>query len=139
LVRKPSYALSLKQPWAALLVSGHKSIEVRKWATRIRGPVFIHAARISDDRSEVWAKVPEAVRPLAELVGGIIGRAELASCIRYRTQFGFAADSAKHLNAPSWFELPEMYGFMFRGGKAVPFFPCKGNVRFFTVNIPEGT
>ncbi len=41
------YALSLKQPWAALLVTGRKRIEVRNWPTARRGRILIHAARVS--------------------------------------------------------------------------------------------
>src|SRR4051794_31022472 len=53
------YALSLKQPWAALLVHGVKTIEVRRWPTARRGRVLIHAARVPDDRPEAWSRVPE--------------------------------------------------------------------------------
>jgi hypothetical protein len=137
LVRRPNYALSLKQPWAALIVSGRKTIEVRKWATRIRGRVYIHAATIADERPDGWEEVAEECQSLAKLEGGIIGVAELISCVRYRSQSGFAADTAKHLNDPSWVEAPQMYGFTFRSAKEVPFLPCKGNVRFFTVDVPE--
>ena len=35
-VKVTHYALSLKQPWAALLVHGLKSIEVRRWAAARR-------------------------------------------------------------------------------------------------------
>jgi hypothetical protein len=135
-IRRPAYALSLKQPWAALVVSGRKTIEVRKWATAIRGRVLIHAAKVSDDRPEVWALVEDELKPLAQLSGGVIGAAELVRCLLYRTPARFAADVAKHLNAPDWFEAPKMYGFEFRGGEALPFVPCKGNVRFFTVDVP---
>jgi len=34
-------ALSVKQPWANLIASGRKSIEVRSWATTYRGPMII--------------------------------------------------------------------------------------------------
>jgi hypothetical protein len=37
--------LSVRQPWAALIVSGHKDIENRTWSTRYRGPVLIHASQ----------------------------------------------------------------------------------------------
>lgn len=137
MLRRPNYALSLKQPWAALVVTGQKTIEVRKWATRIRGRVYIHAARTPDDRRKGWDRIPLEWQALAKLGGGIIGVADLVSCIRYRTQSGFAADTAKHLNDPSWFESPQMFGFTFRSAKVVPFAECKGNVRFFTVNFPE--
>src|SRR5262245_50745982 len=79
------YALSFKQPWAALLVHGLKSIEVRAWPTARRGPVLIHAARIPDERPEAWAYVTDVVRTDAELVGGLIGAANLISCCTYRT------------------------------------------------------
>jgi ASCH domain len=137
LLRRPSYALSLKQPWAALVVAGRKTIEVRKWPTAIRGRVFIHAARTVDNRPAAWAWVSDDVRPLAELTGGVIGSAELTGCVLYRTAAGFADDLTKHRNEPSWFEPPHMYGFTFRAASAIPFVPCKGQVRFFTVDLPE--
>ena len=59
------YALSLKQPWAALLVHGRKTIEVRRWATKRRGPVLIHAARVPDPRPEAWAQLPPELREAA--------------------------------------------------------------------------
>src|SRR5947208_522484 len=54
----PHYALSLKQPWAALLAAGRKTVEVRRWPTPRRGPVLIHAARVPDPRPQAWALVP---------------------------------------------------------------------------------
>ncbi len=131
------YALSIKQPWAALVVAGLKTIEVRRWSTAVRGRVFIHAARIPDERPEAWAWVKDELRPLAELGGGLIGSVELAACVRYRTPAGFAGDVDKHLNDPSWFQGPHMFGFVFRGGQLTAFSPCKGNVRFFSVVAPE--
>src|SRR5438132_10736414 len=85
------YALSLKQPWAALLVHGRKSIEVRRWPTARRGRVLIHAARVPDERSEAWQQVPEELLAAARLVGGIIGRGELIDCKAHGTAQGFAA------------------------------------------------
>lgn len=37
-------ALTLWQPWAALVEHGHKTIETRSWATSYRGPLIVHAA-----------------------------------------------------------------------------------------------
>lgn len=36
--------LSLLQPWASLVVLGHKKIETRSWNTKYRGPLLIHAS-----------------------------------------------------------------------------------------------
>jgi hypothetical protein len=136
-VLRPAYALSLKQPWAALVVAGRKTIEVRKWPTAVRGRVFIHAARTVDRRPTAWNWVTDEVRPLTELTGGVIGSVDLTSCIVYRTAAGFAADTPRHGNEPAWFAPPHMYGFTFRGASVLPFVPLKGQVRFFTVQIPE--
>lgn len=36
--------LSLRQPWASLIASGRKTIEVRSWRTHYRGPLVICAS-----------------------------------------------------------------------------------------------
>jgi hypothetical protein len=131
--RKLLYALSLKQPWAALLAHGRKTIEVRRWPTARRGRVLIHASRVSDDRPEAWKQVPPELGASARLVGGIIGAAELAGCALYRTREEFLADQPLHLNDSAWFDGPLMYGFKFRNAEVLPFRPCAGWFRFFSV------
>lgn len=126
------YALSLKQPWAALLAHGLKTIEVRRWPTARRGRIFIHAARVPDERPEAWAHVPPQLREAAQLLGGIIGAGELAECRPYRTLEMFQADQDYHLNDPAWFE-PPLYGFRFVNLTVLPFRPYPGWMRFFEV------
>jgi hypothetical protein len=36
--------LSIKQPWASLIVLGHKPVENRVWTTSYRGDVLVHAS-----------------------------------------------------------------------------------------------
>ena len=38
-------AITIKQPWASLIVAGIKDIENRTWKTSFRGRVLIHAAK----------------------------------------------------------------------------------------------
>lgn len=40
-------ALTIWQPWASLKACGAKEFETRGWATKYRGPIAIHAAKIS--------------------------------------------------------------------------------------------
>jgi len=131
------FALSLKQPWATLLVHGLKTIEVRRWQTVRRGRVLIHAARLPDDRREAWAHVPPELERAARRVGGIVGAGNLVACLKYRSEEAFACDQAKHLNDPSWFEKPVLYGFAFANLAALSFRPCPGGMRFFTVDLSE--
>jgi len=44
-------ALSVRQPWASLIILGLKSVEIRSWPTSHRGPLFIHAAKTLDERA----------------------------------------------------------------------------------------
>ena len=37
-------SLSLKQPWAELVIQGKKSIELRKWKTSFKGEFYVHAS-----------------------------------------------------------------------------------------------
>lgn len=48
-------ALTLHQPWAALVAVGVKTVETRGWATSYRGPLLIHAGKVkADPRDPVW-------------------------------------------------------------------------------------
>jgi ASCH domain len=133
------YALSIKQPWAALLVRGLKTIEVRRWPTARRGRILIHAARVPDERPEAWAHVQPELEPLAHRYGGILGSAELSACVPYRSLDTFVADHNYHLNDPGWFQPPVLYGFRFRDPEIVPFRPYSGWMRFFRVEWDAAT
>ncbi|MBY0528477.1 MAG: ASCH domain-containing protein [Gemmataceae bacterium] len=128
------YALSLKQPWATLLVRGVKTIEVRRWPTARVGRILIHAARVSAAEPGVWDLVPDAFQVEARLVGGIVGVGELTGCITYDNVEDFARDQSKHLNDPAWFRPPALYGFTFSGLQPLPFRPYPGWLRFFPVD-----
>lgn len=128
------YALSVKQPWAALLAVGVKSVEVRTWPTGRRGTLLIHAAKVPDVRPEAWAWVTTSeLTDAAKLVGGVVGVGELVGCVAYPTAAKFEADRGRHLNAPGWFVEAGLYGFAFRGLRPVPFVACPGSTSFFEV------
>lgn len=131
-------AISVKQPWAALIVAGVKTAEIRTWPTRTRGRVLIHAAKAADGRPEGWALVntPE-LKALAALRGGIIGAAELTACVRYRTTAAFARAAGSHRNDPGWFDARGLYGFVFQNPRPIAYHACPGRTLFFTVSDIE--
>ena len=55
-------ALTIRQPWAHLVIHGPKGIEKRTWATRHRGPLAIHASA-----SRALLNCPQTRRRLARL------------------------------------------------------------------------
>jgi uncharacterized protein (UPF0264 family) len=126
-------ALSLKQPWAALLVHGRKTIEVRSWRRAVRGRVLIHAARQPDERPEAWAWVTPEVAATAALRGGLVGAARLAEVKVYSSAAAFAADRSLHLNETAWFRPPRLFGLVFRDPVVLPFARCSGQTFFFQV------
>jgi uncharacterized protein (UPF0264 family) len=127
------YALSLKQPWATLLVHGLKTIEIRRWSSTRLGRVLIHAAQHPDTQEQAWARLPEHLHGDARQLGGIVGAGDLTGCIAYRSARAFAADQALHLNDTKWFRPPVLFGLTFANLTPLPFRPYPGWMRFFPV------
>ncbi len=62
-------ALSVRQPWASMLVQGQKTVEMRRWKTDWRGPLLICAGRQYD---QVYGDIllPAGLRlPLGAAIG----------------------------------------------------------------------
>jgi len=82
-------ALTVKQPWAALIAHGLKPIENRTWATRHRAPLLIHVSARMPFRPAAWLQfcrerslldAPD-YDALAAQCGKIICRVELVDCV----------------------------------------------------------
>ncbi|MEI6058190.1 MAG: ASCH domain-containing protein [archaeon] len=91
-------ALSLKQPWAELVMQGKKKIEIRKWNTRFRGDFLIHASKSPDMDSMRSFGFSEDSLP----VGKILGKVKLVDVISYKDDFDFEKDINLHLATPEW-------------------------------------
>jgi hypothetical protein len=127
-------ALSVRQPWAALLISGWKTVEVRTWPTTVRGTILIHAGKLPDKRPDGWEWIDSSdLAERATLAGGVVGTADLVECVAYRTGAAFAADRDRHRNPADWFHPPVLYGFRFENPRPVRFEPYKGTTFFFPV------
>lgn len=127
-------ALSVRQPWAALIVAGLKRVEVRTWSTRRRGRLLIHAGRLPDSRPEGWDLIDTAeLRELACLRGGVLGEVELSDCIRYGSAREFAEAQADHRNVPEWYQPGGLHGFVFQHPRPIAYHACSGKTMFFAV------
>lgn len=114
-------ALSIRQPWAWLIVEGIKDVENRTWNTNHRGRFWIHASSFNDKTeyiiyarhilTEYGVKVPAREEVLR---GGIIGSANL---------MGVLYPSWK--SSYKWHEH-NCYGFQMIGATHVPFMKCRG-------------
>lgn len=67
-------ALTIHQPYAALIMAGEQRVENRTWKTAYRGPLAIHASR---SREELWRPAPPDMA-----FGAVLGIVELLDCLR---------------------------------------------------------
>lgn len=128
----PGLAISIRQPWAWLILHAGKDIENRDWATKVRGRVLIHAskgmtgveyvdalnfARVA--RADMEPPPPPVTCPGVNGIerGGIVGSVEIVDCV----------DGSES----PWFM--GRYGFALRNPIILPFLPYKGALGFFRV------
>jgi predicted transcriptional regulator len=75
--------LSIKQPWASLIINGYKQYEFRSWATKYRGELYIHASKAPDKKVMKHFEKLGLDYPL----GCIIGKVDLKDCLTVTKQF----------------------------------------------------
>jgi hypothetical protein len=129
-------ALSIRQPWAWLIVNGHKDIENRSWSTKFRGRVLIHAGKEMTDAEFEDASMSIAMfraidpLPLADMAkaprGGIVGVATITDCVPPARR------------ASAW-HVEGAFGFQIVDARPLPFIPCKGALSFFNVPVDVAT
>jgi hypothetical protein len=119
-------ALSIRQPWAWLILHAGKDIENRNWqprnpGLRFRGTCLVHAGiavgAISDEL-RAWVKQTAGVDlPRSDELprGGIVGQVDVI-------------DVVQHSSSP-WFEGP--CGLVLANPKPLPFRACRGYLGYF--------
>lgn len=136
-------AISIRQPWASLILRAGKDIENRSWSTKVRGRVLVHAAKGMtheewEDAMEIAFDILSQRKPLPggktrtlremgfafeDLPrGGIVGSVEIVDCV-------LGTDSP-------WFV--GSHGFVLRNPEILPFTPWKGQLGFFEVPLSLG-
>ncbi len=76
-------ALTIKQPWAELIIEGYKTYEFRSWKTNYRGKILIHAGKSLERDMATRFKGYN----LTYTMGAIIGEATLEDCILVDKKF----------------------------------------------------
>lgn len=118
-------ALSLKQPFAELILQGRKKIELRNWNTNFRGEFLIHSSKLPDLKS--MKKFGFINLPC----GFILGKANLVGVKHYKSDEGHCADKNLHLADSSWGK----YGFVLENIERIDPIPAKGKLNFWKFKI----
>lgn len=143
-------ALSVRQPYAWLIVNGFKDVENRTWRTSFRGRFLIHAS-MTIERDAVALVRTACERsgvsfPQELPIGGIVGEAVLVDCIHVDERpWRMSATGALRRRAArvrrdwyldqDWFTGP--YGFILRDTRATKFVKIQGRLGFFDTNIDK--
>jgi len=118
-------ALSLKQPFAELILEGKKKIELRKWNTKFRGEFFIHASKNPDKES--MKRFGFTNLPL----GFLVGKANLIDVKTYGNEEEQDNDKSLHLASADWGN----HGFILENPIRIEPIPFKGQLNFFETKI----
>jgi hypothetical protein len=131
-------ALSIRQPWAWLIVHAGKECENRTRRFSHRGPLLIHASatmtRADYEACQIFIGgiadlLPKEKQPgrwwlpaydiLRAQCGGIVGQMNVVDCVE---------------DHPSpWFCGP--WALVIDGANELPFYPCKGHLSLFEVKL----
>jgi len=102
-------ALSIRQPYAEMIMRGKKRVEYRSRLTNIRGRVYIYASITPGDEDD-FEKIK--CKPGELPTGVLIGSVEIADCTRKRNVYHWHLKNPKRLvrsirpkkqPQPTWF------------------------------------
>lgn len=123
--------LSVSQPFADLIISGKKTIELRKWNTNFRGEFLIHAPL------KIRAEDCKRLKMNKKFVtGAIIGKAEIYDVKKYNSIKEIKMDQKFHLASKNFHD--KTFGFRLKNAKSLRIpITCKGQLGFFDIDIPK--
>ncbi|MGB8644117.1 MAG: ASCH domain-containing protein [Anaerolineae bacterium] len=119
-------ALSLRQPWADLVIQGRKTLELRSWTVSHRGPLAIHASQTVDKA----ACRAHGLDPDQVATGALIGVIDLVD-VAPLDEATFRARQSEHLAGAY---KPPLYGWEIRNPRPLPApHAAPGHMGLFTV------
>ena len=123
-------AITLKEPWASLVVNGYKTYEFRSWKTSYRGKILIHAAKSCDKNNIDRFNSYNLDYGNSE----IIGEAEIIDCVKVDDELRkklLKVDNVVY--SESGFN--ETYAFVLSNCKKYDkYIPCKGKLNIWQFN-----
>ena len=76
-------ALTIKEPWATLIIENYKEYEFRSWKTNYRGKILIHSGlSVEKEMLKRFTDYNLNITP-----GYIIGEADIVDCIKVDKEF----------------------------------------------------
>jgi len=122
--------LSIRQPWADLIIQGRKTLELRTWTVKHRGPLAIHASQTVERE----ACLAHGLDPDQVTAGAAIGVVDLVEIIVLDAD-SYAARRSEHLADEPWGGGP-LYGWRLANPQllAEPL-PVRGRMGLFELRV----
>jgi len=121
--------LSVRQPWAWLIVNGLKPVENRSRRSHYRGSLYIHAGkRPADNFEEICNAIEDhyhVTLPDEFDAGGIVGRVNMTGCIH---------ETDNH-PMTDHFLFFGPYGYLMDAAVPIEFIPMRGKLGIFTAQL----
>jgi hypothetical protein len=116
-------ALSVRQPWAWLIVNGHKDVENRTRTIKHRGHLAIHASKKIDmgEFARAEAIFGRPIDPASLQYGGIVGVVAIVGVTQQ--------------SKSKWFSGP--FGWLLKNAKPTAFHRCAGKIGLFNIHCPS--
>jgi hypothetical protein len=122
-------AISVRQPWADLIIWGIKTIEVRQWSSNYRGILYIHSSKTLDEIAMNKFHITDPP------TGAIIGKVDLIKVEPF-TEKSWSTLADEHLNDGPF--SPGLYAWYLASPTSLKNpIPYKGNLGLFTINFDE--
>lgn len=112
-------ALSIRQPWAWLIVNGWKDVENRTWWCGYRGPLLIHASKgmTRNEYADCFWYVdglslppPVVIPAFDDLIrGAVVGSVVMVGCVSHSTSPWFEGPYGFELTEPKAFAPQEVW------------------------------
>ena len=123
-------AISIRQPWADLILQGRKTLELRTWKVSHRGILAIHASQtVEREACQAFGMDPDCVT-----AGALIGTVELTNIVEL-SEADYEVRKGEHL-AANWFGYKSpLYGWEVMNPR--PFaepVPMRGHMQLFNVS-----
>lgn len=136
-------ALSIKQPWAEMILQGLKKIEVRSWRTDYRGDLLICSSAKPDEslltmrptivhsRRGIWCDDSDPNDCDYE------GFFQFGKALFITELYDIQIMTAEHEIDACCGSSPGFYSWMLRNVRPIQPFPIKGQLKIFEINYHE--
>lgn len=126
--------ISIKEPFATLIMNGNKKIETRSWKTNYRGELYIHASGKSLAKEFLDDNIIDLIKDMDMNFGNIICKVNLVDCIYMDEEFIEKIKKNKIEYVCGLYEVGR-YAWIFDNIELIYPIPAKGKLNIWNYNV----